>query len=200
MSSKMSIETRKFTPATPLAALARSKVRVRQAVEVLDCVGHDRAEFLVAVEARVRPVVARDRDRRPAGHPVHAELDRVQVEPQPGRRRDLLLGDAAQVGEEEVRLARAGQRGQRDAAAASDAPVAGQGEGSVLDHTPAGMGVYRGNVDAVQHRLVVLETLDDSADHPYVLVARHHVGMIKVVEVIGDVAIVLHDEARLAVL
>ena len=62
------------------------------------------------------------------------------------------------------------------------------------------MGVVVAHVDSVQDRLVVADALDHRPGLPHVLAPGHHFGVVNVVEMVGGVPVVFHDETRLTLL
>ena len=169
-------------------------------VEVFDRVRDHRAEFLIGVEAGVAAVVAGDRHRDPLRQVLGAEFDDVGVEPEAGRGRHLLLRDTAEVRQEEVALPGPREAGEVDAAAARDRPVGGERERPVLHDATARMAVGRLDRDAVERHRDFADALHHGAGLADVLPPCDDVRMVDVVEVVGRIAIVLHQEAGFAVL
>ena len=169
-------------------------------VEVLDGVGDHRAELLPRVQAAVATVVAGDRYRYPLRCVLRAELDDVGVEAQTRRGRNLLLGDATEVGQEEVALAGAAQLFEGNAAASGDRPVGGERERRMLDDGAAGMAVGALDRDAVEADRDLADALHHRTRLADVLATGHHVRMVDVVEMVRGVAIVFHQEPGFAVM
>jgi hypothetical protein len=68
-----------------------------------------------------------------------------------------------------------------------------------LYNSSAGVGIHLGDVDSIENGFIVSNALDESANKTDVLVSCHDIGMVDVIEVIGCIPIVFHDETRLAV-
>ena len=114
--------------------------------------------------------------------------------------RNLLLGNAAQISEVEVALPGASEFTQIVASLFGHRPISGQGEGCVLYYRAACMaeaGVHR---QAVQAYIDIAHALHYSASQAYIFSPGDDFRVIHVITVITGIAVVLHDEACLAVL
>ena len=68
----------------------------------------------------------------------------------------------------------------------------------MLDNCPARVCVEILDVDAIENRLVVADSQNDRSRHAHVFATLTDLRMVGVVHMVGGVAIVLHDEARLS--
>src|SRR5690606_22707905 len=111
---------------------------------------------------------------------------------------NLLLGHAGQVGQKVVTLTSSGQTRQVEASSLGRSPVARQCEWRMLYDAAARMTVDLVDRDIVEYGEEITDAHNHRTGETDVFSSRDHAGMIDIIEMIGGIPIVLHDEAMFA--